>query len=55
MPPFNGRFWPYLYIQWEYKINVIFASHIFDERKKFQAAVSTFSGFTLVCGVNIVG
>ena len=48
MPPFNGRFQPDLYIEWEYEINAIFASHNFDERKKVKAAVSTFSSFALV-------
>ena len=48
MPPFNGLFRPDLYIEWEYKINAIFASHNFHERGKFQAAVSTFSSFALV-------
>ena len=48
MPPFIGRFRPDLYIEWDYKINAIFASHNFDERGKFQAAVSTFSCFALV-------
>ena len=48
VPPFTGRFRPDLYIEWEYEINAIFASHNFDERGKFQAAVSTFSSFALV-------
>ena len=48
MPPFNGRFRPDLYIEQEYELNAIFASHNFDERGKFQAAVSTFSSFALV-------
>ena len=48
MPPFIGRSRPDLYIEWEYEINAIFASHNFDEREKFQAVVSTFSSFALV-------
>ena len=48
MPPFIGRFRPDLYIEWEYEINAIFASHNFDERGKFQAVLSTFSSFALV-------
>ena len=48
MPPLTGRFRPDLYIEWDSKINAIFASHNLDERGKFQAAVSTFSSFTLV-------
>ena len=48
MSPFTGRFRPDLYIEWEYKINAIFASHTFDEHGKFQVAVSTFSSFALV-------
>ena len=48
MPPFTGRFRPDLYIEWEYGINAILASHNFDECGKFQAAVSTFSSFALV-------
>ena len=43
MPPFIGRFRPDLYIEWEYQINAIFASHNFDEHEKFQALVTTFS------------
>ena len=31
MPPFTSRFRPDLYIEWEYEINAIFASHTFDE------------------------
>ena len=48
MPSFNYRFKPDLYIEWEFEINAIFAFHNFDERGKFQAAVSTFSSFALV-------
>ena len=36
MPPFISRFRPDLYIEWEYEINVIFASHNFDERGNFK-------------------
>ena len=48
LPPFNDRFKPDLYIEWEFEINAIFASHTFDEHGKCQAAVSTFSSFALV-------
>ena len=48
MPPFTGFFRLDLYIEWEYEVNAIFASHTFDERGKFQAVVSTFGIFALV-------
>jgi hypothetical protein len=48
MPPFNGHFKPDLYIEWEFKINAIFASHNFSERKKVKVAVGTFTGFATV-------
>src|SRR3954469_6609376 len=48
MPPFNGRFKPDLYIEWEFEINVIFASHDFSERKKVKLAVSSFTSFATV-------
>ena len=48
MPPFTSHIRPDLYIEWEYEINAIFASHNFDERGKFQAVLSTFSSFALV-------
>ena len=48
MPPFHGRFKPDLYIEWEFNINNIFASHGFDERKKIKVAVGSFTGYALV-------
>ena len=48
MPPFHGRFKPDLYIEWEFNINNIFASHSFDERKKVKVAVGSFTGYALV-------
>ena len=48
MPPFTGRFRPDLYIEREYEINDIFASHDFDDRRKVKSVVSTFSSFALV-------
>ena len=55
IPPFSGRFRPALYIEWEFDINNIFASHNFDEYKKVKVAVGSFTGYALVGGVNIVG
>ena len=48
IPPFNGRFKPDLYIEWEFEINAIFASHNFSEHKKVKLAVGTFTGFAIV-------
>ena len=48
IPPFNGRFRPALYIEWEFDINNLFASHSFDERKKVKVAVGSFTGYALV-------
>ena len=48
IPPFNGRFRPALYIEWELDINNIFASHNFDERKKVKVAGGSLTGYALV-------
>ena len=48
IPPFNGRFKPALYIEWEFNIKNIFASHNFDEHKKVKVAVGSFTGYTLI-------
>ena len=48
IPPFNGRFKPALYIEWEFDIKNIFASHNFDEHKKVKVAVGSFTGYALV-------
>ncbi|XP_044374965.1 uncharacterized protein [Triticum aestivum] len=48
MPPFHGRFKPDLYMEWEFEINAIFASHYFSEHEKFKVAVGTFTGFATV-------
>ena len=48
IPPFNGRFKPALYIEWEFDIKNIFASHNFDEHKKVKFAVGSFTGYALV-------
>src|SRR6266511_3398650 len=48
IPSFNGRFRPDLYIEWEFDINNIFASHNFDERKKFKVVVGSLTGYALV-------
>ena len=45
MPPFNGRYDPAFYIEWEFEINDIFVSHNFSERKRIQTAISTFTDF----------
>ena len=48
IPPFNGRFKPALYIEWEFDIKNIFASHNFNEHKKVKVAVGSFTGYALV-------
>ena len=48
MPPFNGRFKPDVYIEWEFEINAIFALHNFSEHKKVKLTVGTFTGFAIV-------
>ena len=48
IPPFNGRFRPALYIEWEFDIKNIFASHNFDEHKKVKVAVGSFIGYAFV-------
>ena len=48
MPPFIGRFRPALYIDWEFDVKNIFASHNFDEHKKVKVAVGSFTGYTLI-------
>ena len=48
IPPFNGRFRPALYIEWEFEINGIFASHNFVEHKKVKVAVGSFTGYASV-------
>ena len=45
VPPFNGRYNPALYIEWEFELNSIFLSHKFSEREKVKTAVSTFTDF----------
>jgi hypothetical protein len=45
MPPFNGRYNPGFYIEWEFEINDIFVSHHFSERKKIQTTISKFTDF----------
>ena len=39
IPPFNGRFKPALYIEWEFDIKNIFASHNFNEHKNDKVAI----------------
>ena len=36
---------PALYIEWEFELNDIFASHNFTKRKKIKSAISTFTDF----------
>ena len=48
MPLFNGRFKPDLYIEWEFEINAIFASHNFSECQKVKVVVGTFTDFATV-------
>ena len=48
MPPFNGRYKPDLYIEWEFELNAIFVSHKFSERKKIKTAISTFTDFASI-------
>ncbi len=48
IPSFNGRFRPGLYIEWEFDINNIFASHNFDERQKVKVVVGSLTGYALV-------
>jgi hypothetical protein len=48
IPPFNGRFRPALYIEWEFDLNNIFASNNFDVRKKVKVAVGSFTGYAVV-------
>jgi hypothetical protein len=43
MPPFNGRYKPDVYIEWEYELNAIFSSYHFSEREKLDDATSTFT------------
>ena len=48
IPPFNGRFRPALYIEWEFEMNDIFSSHNFAEHKKVKLAVGSFTGYASV-------
>jgi hypothetical protein len=48
MPPFNGRYNPGFYIEWEFEINDIFVSHHFSERKKIQTTISAFTDFVSI-------
>jgi hypothetical protein len=48
IPPFNGRYNPSFYIEWEFEINDIFVSHNFSERKKIQTVISAFSDFASI-------
>ena len=48
IPPYNGRFRPALYIEWEFEINDIFSSHNFAEHAKVKIAVCSFTGYASV-------
>jgi hypothetical protein len=57
LPPFNGRYNPGLYIDWECEINAIFDSHNFTEHKKVKTAISKFTDLASIwwngyCRVN---
>ena len=54
MPPFTGRFKPDLYIEWEFEINAIFASHNFSERRKLRSWLVHSLVVLLFGRVNIV-
>ena len=55
MPPFNGRFKPDLYIEWEFELNAIFSSHNFSEHKKLRSRLVHSLVLLLFGGGNIVG
>ena len=48
LPPFNGRYNPALYIEWEFELNDIFVSHNFSERKKIKSAISALTDFASI-------
>jgi hypothetical protein len=48
IPPFSGAGSPEDYLEWEMRVNHIFAAHHYTEEKKIQLAVIEFSGYVLI-------
>ena len=47
IPPFHGMAAPEAYVKWEKKIELIFSSQHYAERKKIQMATAEFCGHAL--------
>ena len=48
VPPFSGAGSPEDYLEWEMRMNHIFAAHHYTEDKKLQLAAMEFSGYVLI-------
>ena len=48
MPPCHGHFKPDLYIEREFEINAIFASHNFFVHEKVKVMVGTITGYATI-------
>jgi hypothetical protein len=48
IPPFSGAGSPEDYLEWEMRMNHIFAAHHYTEEKKIQLAAIEFSGYVLI-------
>jgi hypothetical protein len=48
IPPFSGVGSPEDYLEWEMRVNHIFAAHYYTKEKKIQLAAIEFSGYVLI-------
>jgi hypothetical protein len=54
IPPFSFSGTPEDYLEWEMRMNHIFAAHQFTEEKKLQLAAMEFSGYVLIWWTQIL-
>ena len=48
IPPFKGKNTVEAYLEWERKVEMIFAYHNYSEEKKVRLAIVEFSDYVLV-------
>ena len=54
IPPFSGSGTPEDYLEWEMRMNHIFAAHHYTEERKLQLAAMEFSGYVLIWWTQIL-
>jgi hypothetical protein len=53
IPPFNGKYDPAAYLDWELEVEQKFSCHDIAASSQVKASIIEFTDFALICGVSM--